>query len=288
MPLDPDKLLNLHIPEVRHTLTWRDTIIYALGLGYGANPLDEEELKFVDETKLKAVPAMANVLAYPGFWIRDLDTGIDWVKVVHGEQSVRILRPLPTEGTLSGQTRVVDLVDKGEKGALVISERAIVDEASGETVATIRQTGFCRGAGGFGGKRESDHVPQPIPNRPPDESVTLPTADGLALIYRLSGDYNPLHADPEVAKRAGFPKPILHGLATFGIACRGLMQALCDNEPERVRGQDGRFSSPVYPGDAITVDMWREEPGVASYVARVAEREVTVLANGRFEYDAVH
>lgn len=286
MPLDPDKLFALDIPKVRQTLTWRDSIIYALGLGYGSDPLDEEELKFVDETKLKAMPAMANVLAYPGFWLKNLDTGVDWVKVVHGEQSVRILRPLPTSGELSGQTQVHEIADKGERGALIVSGRTVVDEASGEALAEIRQTAFCRGAGGFGGKSEvSESLPK-VPDRDPDESVAIPTAPGLALTYRLSGDYNPLHADPEVARRAGFDRPILHGLATFGISCRALMGRLCDNEPERVRGQDGRFSAPVFPGETITVDLWREGQGEAAYAARIAERGVTVISNGRFLYDA--
>lgn len=287
MRLDPAKLLSLDIPEVRQTLTWRDTIIYALGVGYGRDPLDEEELKFVDETKLWAVPAMANVLAYPGFWARALDTSIDWMRVVHGEQSVTIHRPLPTEGTLLGKTVVTDLVDKGEgKGALVVSKRDIREEASGELIASVTQTAFCRGQGGFGGRPEAVSTLQPIPERTPDMTVSLPTQAGQALIYRLSGDYNPLHSDPEVARRAGFERPILHGLATFGVACRGLMAALCDNLPERVRGQDGRFSAPVFPGETIEVDIWREAPGVASYTARIAERGVTVLNNGRFMYDA--
>jgi len=287
MALDPDKLYALEFPEIRHDYSLRDTVIYALGLGYGMDPLDEEQLKFVDETKLKAVPSMANVLAYPGFWMRDLDTGIDWVKVVHGEQAMELVRPLPPEGSVVGRSKIVDIVDKGaEKGALVLVEREISDASSNEVLARLWQTVFCRGDGGFGGKSDSPRKPQPIPERAPDLTVSVPTHEGLALIYRLSGDLNPLHSDPETARRAGFDRPILHGLATFGIACRGLMPALCGNAPERVRALQCRFSAPVYPGETISLDIWREGEGVAAFRARVEARGAAVLANGRFEYSA--
>ncbi|MBJ6128108.1 MaoC/PaaZ C-terminal domain-containing protein [Microvirga splendida] len=287
MPLDPEKLFALRFPEIRQTYTWRDSVIYALGLGFGLDPVDERQLGFVVETKLKAVPTMANILAYPGFWMRDLDTGIDWVKVVHGEHAMRLHRPLQPEGEIVGRTRIVDLVDKGEgKGALVYAERVIADAATGEKLATLLQTVFCRSDGGFGGKSEAPHVPHAIPERVPDLSVDMPTHSQMALIYRLSGDFNPLHADPVIARAAGYERPILHGLATYGVACHGLMKALCEYEPERVQTLQGRFSAPVFPGETITIDIWREVPGRAAFRARIASREAVVFNNGLFEYAA--
>lgn len=292
MPIDPERLFSLPFPEIRQRYGRRDSILYALGLGFGLDPLDEGQLRFVDETKLLAkkllaVPTFANVLGYPGFWARDLDTGIDWVRLVHGEQAMTLHRPLAAEGEIVGRTRIVDLVDKGPgKGALVYVEREIADAASGERLATLLQTVFCRSDGGFGGKSEVPRRPHPTPDREPDLTVELPTHPQLALIYRLSGDLNPLHADPAVARAAGFERPILHGLATYGIAGHALMRGLCGYEPERVRELEARFSAPVFPGETISTDIWREGAGEAAFRCRVAARDVTVIANGRFRYDA--
>jgi acyl dehydratase len=287
MALDPDKLYALPFPDIRQTYTWRDTVIYGLGLGFGLDPTDERQLRFVDETKLVAAPTMANVLAYPGFWMRDLDTGIDWVKVVHGEQAMRLHRPIPPEGEVVGRTRIVDIVDKGPgKGALVFAEREISDAGTGEKLATLLQTVFCRGDGGFGGKSTSPRTPHTLPDREPDLSLDMPTHPQMALVYRLSGDFNPLHADPAVARKAGYDRPILHGLATYGVVGHALLAGLCDYAPERLTFMDGRFSSPVFPGETIAVDIWREGSGQAAFRARVRERDVVVLTNGRCEYTA--
>jgi acyl dehydratase len=285
MPIDPEKLFALPFPEIRHAYTWRDTVLYGLGLGFGLDPTDERQLRFVDETKLVAAPTMANVLAYPGFWMRDLDTGIDWVKVVHGEQAMRLHRPIPPEGEVIGRTRIVDIVDKGSgKGALVYAEREIADAASGERLATLLQTVFCRGDGGFGGKSTSLRIPHQLPDRMPDITLDMPTHPQMALVYRLSGDLNPLHADPAIARKAGYERPILHGLATYGVAGHGLMAALCDYKPERLKAMEGRFSAPVFPGETITLDIWREASGQAAFRARIAARDAVVLTNGRCEY----
>jgi acyl dehydratase len=181
----------------------------------------------------------------------------------------------------------VDLVDKGPgKGALVYVERTITDAASGEALATLLQTVFCRGDGGFGGSNAIKRVPHPMPERSPDLTIALPTHPQLALIYRLSGDLNPLHADPAIARQAGYERPILHGLATYGIAGHGLMAHLCDYEPERVKAIEARFSAPVFPGETITIDIWHEEKGRAAFRARIPERDATVINNGLFEYAA--
>jgi acyl dehydratase len=287
MPIDPSKLLTLEIPDTRQSYGWRECVTYALGVGFGLDPLDERQLRFVDETKLKAVPTMANVLAYPGFWIRDLSTGINWVRAVHGEQAMRVHRPLSANADVVRKTRVVDIVDKGPgRGALLYVEGNITDAKTGERIATLLQTVFCRGDGGFGGSATASHVPHPVPERVPDLSLDMPTHAQLALIYRLSGDRNPLHADPAVARKAGYERPILHGLATYGVACHALMAALCNYEPDRVLALEGRFSTPVFPGETITVDIWRESAGRAAFRARVAARDALVLANGRFDYAA--
>jgi len=286
MALNPEQLFAARIPEVEHRHGWRDCVLYALGIGIGLDPLEEADLPFVDETRLKVHPAMANVLGYPGFWQQDPAFGLDSTKVVHGEQAMRLHRPLPPEARVRGVSRIVDLVDKGEgRGALVFVERQITDADSGELLATVNQTVFARADGGFNGRARTLPAPHAVPDRQPDTVVQAPTSPQAALIYRLSGDINPLHSKPAVARAAGFDKPILHGLATFGITCHALMKALCNSDPARVRAMSGRFSAPVFPGDTLSVEIWREPAG-ATFRATVADRGAVVVNNGYFEMDA--
>ena len=284
MPIDYDKLLNYPIPEVEQDLSMRDSMLYALGVGVGADPMDAGQLQFAYEDGLKAMPSMAVVLCHPGFWVKNPDTGIDWVKVLHGEQSMVLHRPLPTRGKLIGKSRVTEIYDKGaDKGALMYQERTVSDAETGEKICTLTASTFCRGDGGFGGGPSSPSPkPHALPDRDPDGAIDMPTMPQAALIYRLSGDYNPLHADPAVATKAGFERPILHGLCTFGVACHALVKALCDYRPERLVRQDVRFSAPVYPGEAMRVEYWRDG-GQVSYRAKVVERDVVVLNNGYAE-----
>jgi acyl dehydratase len=223
------------------------------------------------------------VLGYPGFWVKDLDTGIDWVKVLAGEHSFRLHRPLPPSGVIVGRTCVVDVIDKGPgKGAIMYSERAILDKESGDLIATVEQTTVCRGDGGFGGPPREQRPAHAIPDRAPDFVCDLPTRPEMALIYRLSGDPNPLHVDPAVAKAAGFPRPILHGLGTFGVAGHAILKGLCAHDPVRLIAMAGRFSAPVFPGEAIRTELWRDG-SVVSFRSRVVERNVVALNNGRAE-----
>jgi acyl dehydratase len=276
-----DKLLSLDIPEVVQTYTEKDAILYALGLGLGHDPLNADELPFVYEKAIKLLPTFAVVLGWPGFWARDLDTGIDWVKLVAGEQGLVLHRPLAPRGIVTANTRVTEVIDKGPgKGALVYSERVVVDKATGERIATATQTTFCRGDGGFGGPPREAPPAHAIPERAPDQVCDLLTRPETALIYRLSGDPNPLHVDPAVAKAAGFPRPILHGLATFGIAGHAMLKSLCGYDPPRLTAIAGRFSAPVFPGETIRTEMWRDGTEV-SFRARVVERDVIALNNGR-------
>jgi acyl dehydratase len=281
MPIDRATLLAWPFEPVEQRYDERDTILYALGIGLGAEPTDPRQLRFVYEQGLQALPSMGVILGYPGFWLQDPRSGADWRRLVHGEQSIEILKPLPPSGTVLGMTRVRDVIDKGpERGALVFTEREVRDKASGELLCRLSSTTFLRGDGGFGGPAGPVPVPHPIPDRPADESCELATLPQAALIYRLSGDRNPLHADPAVAEKAGFPRPILHGLCTFGVAGHALLRAVCDYKPERLRSLQGRFTAPVFPGETIVTEIWRDG-GSVSFRASVKERGKVVLAHGK-------
>jgi acyl dehydratase len=286
MPLDPDKLLALDIPAVEHRYGPKDCMLYALGLGFGQDPQNEDELAFVYEKNLKVLPTFALVQGYSPYWLRNQDAGVTWNKVVHGEQGLTLHKPVAPQGVVIGQTRIVDVIDKGEgRGALVFAERAVTDKASGELLAMLAQTAFCRADGGFGGPKREAPAPHPIPERAPDLVCDLPTRPEMALIYRLSGDVNPLHADPDFAHAAGFPRPILHGLATFGVAGHALLKSVCGYAPERLTAMAGRFSGPVFPGETIRTEIWRDG-AVLSFRARVVERDVVAINNGRAEIAA--
>ncbi len=281
MAIHPDKLFNWPFKEVEQTYTVRDSIIYALGLGFGADPLDEGQLNFTfEERDFKAVPTMAAVLCTPGFWVRDPGSGVDWKKVLHGEQAIELHRPLPPKATIKARSRITDIIDKGKgKGALFFAERTLVDGATDEPLATLKSTTFARGDGGFGGPSGPQPEPHVLPHREPDEVCDLPTLPQAALIYRLSGDPNPLHADPQVAAAAGFDRPILHGLCTLGIAGHAILKTYCDYDTARFKSLKLRFSSPVFPGETIRTEMWRDGKHV-SFRAKVVERDVVVLNNG--------
>jgi len=273
---------------ISHAYTQRDTMLYALGLGMGADPLDDGELRFVFEKDLQAVPTMATVLGSPGFWWRDPRTGASWVKLVHGEQTVRLFRPLPVAATLVATNKVLSITDKGEgKGAIAVIERELRDEQSGEVLATGRNVTFLRGDGGYsklGG--QSDPGPEPLPSvpeRPCDIEVSLPTLERQALIYRLSGDYNTLHADPTVARAAGFERPILHGLCTYGMAAHALLRAVCKYDAARIRSVAVRFTAPVTPGETVRFQFWDAGNGVFHLRASVDARKAVVLNNGLIE-----
>jgi acyl dehydratase len=280
MPLDPQKLRNWKFPEIEHTYTEKDTILYALGLGCGSDPDAPDDLRFVYEKSLLALPTMAVVLAYPGNWLESKESTADYSKVLHGEQYLTLHRPIPPAGTVIGRGRIVDLLDKGkEKGAVLYAERTIFDKASGEAIATMTSAAMLRGDGGWGGKPGPQPAPHRVPESTPPAVVDLKTHANSALIYRLCGDRNPLHADPRAAAAGGFKTPILQGLCTFGVAGRALIGACCDGDPARLKSLQVRFSAPVFPGETIRTEMWPEDRRV-SFRARVVERDVAVLNNG--------
>ncbi|HEX6005792.1 MAG TPA: MaoC/PaaZ C-terminal domain-containing protein [Burkholderiales bacterium] len=283
MPINYQKLIDWHIPEVVQALNRRDTILYALGVGLGADPCNGDQLKFVYEDNLEALPTMAIVLGYPGPWHAHPDTGITRSHVVHGEQGFVIHKRLPVEGTVVGQTRVTGIVDKGpDKGALVMTACEVREQSSREPICTLTSTTFCRADGGFGGPAGPVKPPHPIPETAPHEVCDLPTLPQAALIYRLSGDYNPLHADPAYARKAGFKMPILHGRCTFSVAGHAILRSCCGYHPQRLKSMEGRFSSPVYPGETVRTEMWIDG-SVVAFRATVPARGVTVINNGRAE-----
>lgn len=278
-----ERLLAYRIPAATSTTTPRDAMLYALGVGVGDRPEDPKDLQFVFENGLKMLPSQVNVLCHPGAWVRDPMLDVDWVKLLHGEQGFEMLKPLRPDQTYLGETRITGVLDKGTgKGALLFARKElheVHDGQCGALVSTIDSTYVLRGDGGCGSTITAAPQPHALPDRAPDASVSLPTLARAALIYRLSGDYNPIHADPAVARKAGFERPILHGLCSLGVATRAVLRACCDDEPERLRSLKLRFSSPVYPGETLVTDLWRDGAEV-SFRTRVAERDVVVLNNG--------
>jgi acyl dehydratase len=270
--IDRARLLAMEPIVAEQTLQKRDVILYALGVG-------AVELPFVYEHALMALPMMATVLGYPGFIWRDPAIGADWRRLLHAEQSLELHAPLPVEGQVRGETRFLEILDKGpEKGAVALVERRITDGA-GTLLAIARATTFLRGDGGCGGPAQGAPAPHPVPDRAPDLTLAMPTAANQAMLYRLSGDDNPLHIDPHTAAAAGFPGPILHGLCTYAVAGRAVLAGLLDNQPGRLKRLDARFSAPVYPGETLEVRLWREGQGCA-FQAFAAERGVKVLDHG--------
>ncbi|MFA5523781.1 MAG: MaoC/PaaZ C-terminal domain-containing protein [Tissierellales bacterium] len=277
------KIKDLDLKPLVQSYDVRDTILYALGLGYGEDPLDESELPFVFEDKLKFVPSMSSLLCHPGFWLQEPQFEVNWVKILHAEQDFVIHKPFPATGTVRGTFSVRGIEDKGaEKGALLHQEKALYNEENGDHLATVRSTLFLRGNGGEGGYGEPIEPAAPLPDTAPDAVVELPTDLRAALIYRLSGDWNPLHASPEIAKKAGFEKPILHGLCTNGMACRAILKQYCDNDPERFKSMFVRFSRPVYPGETIRFEFY-DNGNEIRFRALVKERNVVVLDRCRAE-----
>lgn len=284
MAIDLQRLKARVFAPIEHSYSSRDTALYALCVGYGVNPMDAAALRFVDEPTRHAPPSMAAVLAWPGQWMREPDSGIDWVKVVHGEQRVRLHHPLPAAAKIMGRARVSSVIDKGPgKGAIVTTERSLTDMATGLTLATVEQVNFCRGDGGFLRPGEASDPALPAlsaaPDRAPDRTVDIPTRTETALLYRLCGDMNPLHADPQVALAAGFERPILHGLATYGIAGRAVLKSVCDDDATRLRTLGARFSAPVYPGETLRTDIWLDG-GRALFRVTAIERSLAVLTHG--------
>ncbi len=288
--IDVDLALASQIPNVTSSYDERDVALYALGVGAAQNPLDPKDLPLVYELAgdgfrvlptFGVIPAL-NVymkMAKEGKQTPGLNYGFD--RVLHGEQYTEIKRPLPSHATLTHKTKIKDIFDKG-KNALVVTATTSVDE-NGEELIYNELTTFVRGAGGWGGERGPSADVNVPPDRAPDAVISEKTTENQALLYRLSGDWNPLHADPTFAANFGFKKPILHGLCTFGFAARHVIKAFCDGDPRRFKSIKVRFAESVFPGETIKTEMWKESDGKIIFRCKVAERDATVISNAAIE-----
>jgi len=279
VPIIYDEIMQLKSTGDEFRYTDRETMLYALGIGFGRDPMNLAELKFVYENDLQTVPSFATVLGWGQATLAR--SGINYLMVVHGEQRLTLHKPLPAQAEIIADERVAGCIDKGEgKGALILMEKVIREKSSGEKLCTLGATIFARGDGGFGGPKEGAPVPHPLPERAPDMQIESETRADQAILYALSGDRNPLHRDPQVAKLAGFPRPILHGLCSYGIACRAIVSAVCNYDAKKITGFDARFSAPVFPGETIVTEIW-VDGSLVSFRCKLKEREALVINNGR-------
>ncbi len=279
---DVEEALAMEPEAVPASYTDRDTMLYAVAIGMGKDPLDEKELEYTCETVgSRVVPSAATVLTRNAARQADPLRGkMNFAMLLHGEQRLTLHQPLPTAAELMVKTRTTGVYDKGEgKGALVVNESS-VELQDGSPLFTVGSTSFYRGDGGFGGTAEGAPVPHPLPDRDPDMICELPQREDQALIYALCGDRNPLHRDPAAAKKGGFDIPILHGLCSYGIACHGVLKTVLDYDQTRMKSFDVRFSSPVFPGETQLVDMWVDDD-VVSFRVRIKERDVVSINNGK-------
>ena len=279
MGLNYERIMAYRPADIAVSYGPRECILYALGIGLGMNPVDPGELKFVYErANLEAFPTMAVVLGWPGR-MTDPAFGVDEKLVVAGDLKVVLHRPLAPQAQLVSRPRIREVIDKGPGNAAIILNTRDLTAKDGTLVATVDSSTFARKHGGFGGRVTETPPPPPVPQTPPQIVCDLPTPTNLALLYRLTGDENPLHADPERAKVASFDRPILHGAASFGIAAHAVLRSVADYRPERLASIEARFSKPVFPGETIRTEIWPQGERIA-FQCRVAARDAIVLSNG--------
>jgi acyl dehydratase len=279
VPIDPELAIGAELGEVAFAWTPSDVLLYHLALGAGTEPTDPKELRYAYERDLRVLPTFATVAANlhsvdpPAVSMPGID--IDLAKVVHGTQAVVVHRPIPVEGKAVARTRIVDVQDKG-KAAVILNETTVQD-VEGSPLWTARSSIFVRGEGGFGGSRGSSNKVE-APDREPDATIDTPTLPQQALLYRLCGDRNPLHADPEFARGAGFDVPILHGLCTYGIVAKAVTDALLDGDVTRVKSFSARFAGIVLPGETLRTHVWRDGPRLLVRTFAV-ERDAPALSD---------
>lgn len=278
MALNYQKIIAYRPPDIRASYGARDCIIYALGIGLGMDPLDQDQLKFVYEKNLAVFPTMVTTLGWMGR-MTDPEFGIDEKMVVLADQRVVLHRPLAPAATLVSRPYVKEIIDKGEGNAAIIQTTRDLTSEDGTLVATVEGSTLARKHGGFGGKVTQSPEPPAIPARDPDAVCDLPTPPNLAQIFRLTGDTNPLHIDPERAKIAGFPRPILHGMASFGIAAHAVLRTFAGYRPEALASIEARFARPVFPGETVRTEMWRIGSDIA-FRCRTVERGDVAIDNG--------
>jgi len=279
MPIDIDRLMRFAPPSARQELTPRDIAFYALSIGMGGDPCDPRQLPFVDPLQGPVVmPAMVLVMAHPGFYLASPESGVDPKAVLHADQSIELIGPVPVAGEVTSRTRITEVLDKGPGGPALILSETVLSDAQDAPFARLKRTTFIRGGGGFRGVADAANPApvRPAPEGPPDKVVDLATRPEQALLYRLNGDLNPLHSDPDLARLAGFDRPILHGLCTMGVVCHALLRALGQYRAETLRAVSLRFAKPVYPGETIRTEIWRD----GSFRALAVERDVVVVDRG--------
>ena len=278
MAIDYDHIMGLKSVDEAFSYSDRETMLYALGVGMAHDPMNRQELDYVFEAQLKTIPTMATVISWGAG--RMAESGINFMMVVHGEQKLTLHQPLPPQGDILVSNEVKGVYDKGEgKGALIITQTDIKLK-SGEALCSLSSTVFARGDGGFGGSKQGAPQPHAIPEGKPDFQLVAQTQTNQAILYRLSGDRNPLHIDPEFAKMAGFDRPIIHGLCSYGVVARAILSSpLCDYDHRKIKQFDVRFSAPVFPGETLLIDIWQND-NIISFEAKVKERGVTALSNG--------
>lgn len=279
-----DKVTTRTFPETQATYTSKDVILYALGVGFGAEPLDEKHLRFVFEENLQVTPTFGNVLAMPSFWAREAEYGIDWRKLLHAEHRLVMHHPIAPDGAVVGRHQILGVRDKGiDAGAMLYQHKDLIDAANDDLICSVTTTLMLRGDGGCGDFGAAPEALELLPERAADIRMDVQTLELSPLIYRLSGDLNPLHIDPAVARYAGFERPILHGLCTKGFLGYALLKTFCDFDPSRLKSMALRFSRPVVPGDKLAIEFWGVSPGIVRFRASVPERNVVVLDRGRAE-----
>ncbi len=278
------RAIGQELGPLTYSYSERDVALYALGIGAPADPMDQEELKFVYELSSRGFAVFPT---FAVIYSRDLHhrflsgnlAGIVYnpMMMVHGEQFLELLRPLPVRATVSTTLKISQIYDKGS-GMLITIEGESADE-SGATLALSRSSLFIRGLGGFGGDRGPSTKVE-TPQSPPDLAHEEKTSDKQALLYRLAGDVNPLHADPQMAAIGNYDKPILHGLCTYGFAARAILRHFCANQPRRLRSIGARFSHHVFPGETLQTEIWSLDEGELRFQTTALERNAVVLSNG--------
>lgn len=277
MTIDIAHLRSIEFPVRTYRYDERDLMLYALAVGFGRTL--PEELPFVFEPILRPLPTAAAVLAWDDTWQERL--GLDVPRVLHGAMRVSMHRPLAPRGEVRARLSIVDVLDKGrERGSLWLAQTDLADAATDAPVATLLSTVFARGDGGCGSTTAAAPAPHRLPERPADLVATLGIRPEQAALYRLCGDRNPLHVDPEFARAAGFERPILHGLCTWGAVAGQLVRTVCSGDPARLTAFEARFTAPVLPGETLVTEIW-SDGSVVSFRTRVAERGTVVLDHGK-------
>ena len=279
MPIDYNTLVGAAVDDELCVYSETDCMLYALGVGFGADPLDRRELSYVFEgAALRTIPTMASTLLSSSFIS---GCGWDYSQVLHAEERMSLYRPLPPAARLRANRRVIAVHDLGKgKGARIILETELRLAKDDTVLFNLQRTLIARGDGGFGGPAGKAPAVHDMPSREADLSCKVSTRADQALLFRLADDLNPLHADPSLARRAGFDRPILQERCTYGIACRSILQTICDYDFTLISGFDAQFTAPVYPGDILTTEMWQDR-NIVSFRCVVEARNSVVLDNGR-------